>query len=61
MERELRDLVARGSNLSVAHAAALVQFEAAHGAVEPARGRLDELVVTGLGDPCARTCSTYGG
>ena len=29
MERELRDLVAR-SNLSVAHAAALVQVEAAH-------------------------------
>ena len=48
MERELRDLVAR-SNLSVAHAAALVQVEAAHGAVEPARGRLDELVGTGLG------------
>ena len=48
MERELRDLVAR-SNLSVAHAAALVQIEAAHGAVEQARGRLDELVVTGLG------------
>ena len=48
MERELRDLVAR-SNLSVAHAAALVQLEAAHGAVEPGRGRLDELVVTGLG------------
>ena len=48
MERELRDLVAR-SNLSVAHAAALVQVEAAHGAVEQARGRLDELVGTGLG------------
>ena len=48
MERELRDLVAR-SNLSVAHAAALVQIEAAHGAVEQARGRLDELVGTGLG------------
>ena len=48
MERELRDLVAR-SNLSVAHAAALVQVEAARGAVEQARGRLDELVGTGLG------------
>ncbi|HEX3312066.1 MAG TPA: hypothetical protein VHS32_37975, partial [Streptosporangiaceae bacterium] len=48
MERELRDLVAR-SNLPVAHAAALVQVEAAHGAVEQARGRLDELVGTGLG------------
>ena len=48
MERELRDLVAR-SNLSMAHAAALVQVEAAHGAVEQARGRLDELVGTGLG------------
>src|SRR5690348_729791 len=47
MERELRDLVAR-SHLSVAHAAALVQVEAAHGAAEQARGRLDELVVTGL-------------
>jgi len=48
MERELRDLVAR-SNLAVAHAAALVQLEAAHGAAEQARGRLDELVGTGLG------------
>ena len=48
MERELRDLVAR-SHLSVAHAAALVQIEAAHGATEQARGRLDELVGTGLG------------
>jgi len=48
MERELRDLVAR-SNLSVAHAAALVQVEAAHGGAEQARGRLDELVGTGLG------------
>ena len=47
MERELRDLVAR-SHLSVAHAAALVQIEAAHGAAEQARGRLDELVGTGL-------------
>jgi AAA ATPase domain len=47
MERELRDLVAR-SHLSVAHAAALVQIEAAHGAIEQARGRLDELVGTGL-------------
>ena len=48
MERELRDLVAR-SHLSVAHAAALVQIEAANGATEQARGRLDELVGTGLG------------
>jgi len=48
MERELRDLVAR-SHMSVAHAAALVQIEAAHGATEQARGRLDELVGTGLG------------
>ena len=48
MERELRDLVAR-SHLSVAHAAALVQIEAARGATELARGRLDELVGTGLG------------
>jgi len=48
MERELRDLVAR-SYMSVAHAAALVQIEAAHGAAEQARGRLDELVGTGLG------------
>ena len=48
MERELRDLVAR-SHLSVAHAAALVQIEAARGATEQARGRLDELVGTGLG------------
>jgi AAA ATPase domain len=47
MERELRDLVAR-SYLSVGHAAALVQVEAAHGAAEQARGRLDELVSTGL-------------
>jgi hypothetical protein len=47
MERELRDLVAR-SHMSVAHAAALVQIEAAHGATEQARGRLDELVGTGL-------------
>ena len=35
MERELRDLVAR-SHLSVAHAAVLVQVEAAHGAAEQA-------------------------
>ena len=47
MERELRDLVAR-SYMSVAHAAALVQIEAAHGAVEQARSRLDELATTGL-------------
>jgi tetratricopeptide (TPR) repeat protein len=47
MERELRSLVAR-SYLSVAHAAALVQIEAAHGAAEQARARLDELVEAGL-------------
>ena len=47
MEQELRDLVAR-SHLSVAHAAALVQIEAAHGAAEQARGRLDELVGSGM-------------
>jgi hypothetical protein len=35
--------------MSVAHAAALVQIEAAHGATEQARGRLDELIETGLG------------
>jgi hypothetical protein len=48
MVRELQDLVAR-SHRSVAHAAALVQIEAAHGAAEQARGRLDELVGSGLG------------
>ena len=48
MERELRDLVAR-SHVSVAHAAALVQLDAAHGATEQARGRLDELAGPGLG------------
>ena len=47
MERELRNLVAR-SRMSVAHAGALVQIEAAHGAAGQARGRLDELVTTGL-------------
>jgi hypothetical protein len=47
MERELRDLVAR-SHMSVAHAATLIQIEAGHGAVEQARGRLDELATTGL-------------
>jgi hypothetical protein len=47
MKHELRELVAR-SHLSVAHAAALVQIEAADGAVEQARGRLDELVRTGM-------------
>jgi AAA ATPase-like protein len=47
MERELRSLVAR-SYLSVAHAAALVQIEAAHGAADQARARLDELVEAGL-------------
>ena len=59
MERELRDLVAR-SHLSVAHAAALVQIEAAHGAAEQARGRLDELVGTGLGHAAPRHASTSG-
>ena len=34
--------------MSVAYAAALVQIDAAHGAVEQARGRLDELATTGL-------------
>jgi predicted ATPase len=47
MERLLRDLVAR-SHLSVAHAAALVQIDAAHGATEQARGRLGELVGSGM-------------
>ena len=47
MEAELRALVAR-SHLSVAHAAALVQIDAAHGAAEQANGRLDELAGTGL-------------
>jgi len=47
MEQLLRDLVAR-SHLSVAHAAALVQIDAAHGATEQARGRLGELVSTGM-------------
>jgi hypothetical protein len=47
MERLLRGLVAR-SHLSVAHAAALVQIDAAHGATEQARGRLGELVSTGM-------------
>src|SRR5260370_10524156 len=47
METELRDLVAR-SHLSVAHAAALVQIDAAHGAAEQANGRLDEVAGTGL-------------
>jgi hypothetical protein len=48
MEQLLRDLVAR-SHLSVAHAAALVQIDAASGAIEQARGRLGELVSSGLG------------
>jgi AAA ATPase domain len=56
MKRELRDLVAR-SHLSVAHAAALVRIEAAHGAAEQARGRLDELVGTGL--PALRPDMVY--
>jgi AAA ATPase-like protein len=47
MEQELRALVDR-SHLSAAHAAALVQIDAAHGAAEQARGRLDELAGTGL-------------
>jgi AAA ATPase domain len=47
MERQLRDLVAH-SHLSVAHAAALVQIEAARGATEQANGLLDELVSTGM-------------
>jgi hypothetical protein len=47
MEQLLRDLVAR-SHLSVAHAAALVQIDAAHGAGEQARGRLSELVSSGM-------------
>ena len=47
MERELRDLVAR-SHLWAGHAAALVQLDAAHGATERARGRLDELAGPGL-------------
>jgi len=47
MERELRDLVAR-SHLWAGHAAALVQLDAAHGATEQARGRLDELAGPGL-------------
>ena len=59
MERELRDLVAR-SHLSVAHAAALVQIDAAHGAIEQARGRLDELVGHRTRNACAPTWSTCG-
>src|SRR5690242_20709682 len=47
MVRELRDLVAR-SHRSVAHAAALVQIEAARDTAEQARGRLDDLVAIGL-------------
>jgi hypothetical protein len=47
MEQLLRDLVAR-SHLSVAHAAALVQIDAARGSVEQARGLLDELISTGM-------------
>jgi hypothetical protein len=49
MEQELRDLVAR-SHLSVAHAAALVQIDAANGATEQASGRLGELISTGIED-----------
>jgi AAA ATPase-like protein len=48
MEQLLRDLVAR-SHLSVAHAAALVQVDAVHGATEQASGRLDELISNGMG------------
>ena len=58
MERELRDLVAR-SRLSVAHAAALVQVEAAHGAAEQAHGRLDELV-SWAWMRYGRTCCSLG-
>ncbi|TVZ04578.1 hypothetical protein EAS64_19700 [Trebonia kvetii] len=47
MEQLLRELVAR-SHLSVAHAAALVQIDAARGSVEQARGLLDELISTGM-------------
>jgi AAA ATPase domain len=47
MEQQLRDLVAH-SHLSVAHAAALVQIDAARGATEQANGLLDELASTGM-------------
>jgi tetratricopeptide (TPR) repeat protein len=47
MERALRELVAH-SHLSFAHAPALVQIEAAAGALDQARGRLDDLVENGL-------------
>jgi len=47
METVLRDLVAR-SQLSAAHAAALTQIETRKGATEQARGRLDDLVTSGL-------------
>jgi hypothetical protein len=47
MERALRELVAH-SHLSFAHAPALVQVEAAAGALGQARGRLDDLVEVGL-------------
>jgi hypothetical protein len=71
MERLLRDLVAR-SHLSVAHAACLIQVEAAQGATEQARGRLGELISTGMGTlrpdmlyvwaltQLARSCSVLG-
>ena len=49
MEQQLRDLVAR-SHLSLAHASALIQIEAAHGATEQASGRLDQLVTDGMKD-----------
>ncbi|WP_433040801.1 ATP-binding protein [Dactylosporangium sp. CS-033363] len=45
--RTLRELVAH-SHRAFAHAPALVQFEAAAGDVEQARGRLDDLVEHGL-------------
>jgi len=47
MERVLRELVAH-SHVSFVHASALVQVEAAAGALEQARGRLDDLVVRAL-------------
>jgi hypothetical protein len=47
METVLRGLVAR-SQLSAAHAAALTQIETRQGATEQARGRLDDLVTSGL-------------
>ena len=37
-------------HLSLAHASALIQIEAAHGATEQASGRLDQLVTDGMKD-----------